>query len=107
MQEENRECSTIHSTTGGVMTREVGAVTGELEICTRLVAEGLEVAARYAGADEWYAAAGSPVELGDDGGCLFPLELRELHEQVVGHLTTPGLTVDGNEEPVSLLAFSP
>jgi hypothetical protein len=98
--------STIASTVGGVMTEEVGAVTGDLEVATRPRAEGIEVAVRYAGADEWYTIDGGPIKLDNVGG-LSPSELRELHERVVRHLTTPGMIVDGNEEPTSLLGFSP
>ncbi len=39
--------SVVASTTGGVMTEEVGAVTGDLEVATRpLEAEGIEVTVR-------------------------------------------------------------
>lgn len=103
-QDETR--STVASTTGGVMTKEVGAVTGDLEVATRPVAGGIEVAVRYAGADEWYTVEGGPVELEYAGG-LSRSERRELHERVVSHLTTPGKIVNGNEEPTSLLGFSP
>ena len=43
----------------------------------------------------------------DDAGGLSPIELRELHERVVIHLTTPGRVVEGNEEATSLRGFSP
>jgi hypothetical protein len=98
--EKDRECSTIHSTTGGVMTREVGAITGELEICTRLVAGCLEVAVRYAGAKEWYTVEGSPIPLDSGTGLLTP---KRLHGRVAEQLTMPGPIVDGNEQPTSLL----
>ena len=96
--------STIASTVGGVLTAEVGAVTGYLELSTRPQAGGVEVEVRYAGADEWYTIEGSPIDPGNVGGAL---ELRDLHERIFEHLTTSGSTVDGNEEPVSLLGFSP
>ena len=87
--------STINSTTGGVMTAEVGAITGELEVATRSLNGGLiEV-----------AVEGSPIDSGDVGN-LTPRELRELHERVVRHLETPGKIVDGNEQATSLLKFS-
>ncbi len=95
----------VASTIGGVMTEEVGAVTGDLEVATRPKAGGVEVAVRYAGADEWYTVEGSPIEPGD-AGVLSPPGLRELHERVVRHLTTPGKIVNGNEEPTSLSGFS-
>jgi hypothetical protein len=98
--QENERCSIIRSTVGGVMTDEVGAVTGDLEIVTRLDTEGLCVFVRYAGADEWYTVTGSPLSLGDRSSPA------ALHERVVSHLTKPGSVVDGNEEPVSLKEFS-
>ena len=43
------------------MTDEVGVVTGDLEIATRLLNAGVfDVRVRYAGAEEWYTVAGSP-----------------------------------------------
>lgn len=90
--------STITSTTGGVMCREVGAITGELEISTRRVEEGLEASVRYAGADEWYTVEGSPLPLGDSE----KRKLDDLHALVVKRLTTPGEVVDGNEQPASV-----
>ena len=96
--------SIIASTTGGVMTKEVGAVTGDLEIATRSTGTGIiEVTVRYAGASEWYTVEGSPIEPSGAGG---PSELDELHERIVEHLTTPGKIVEGNEAPTSLIGFS-
>ena len=98
--------STVPSTVGGVMTEEVGAVTGDLEVATRpLAAEGIEVTVRYAGAEEWYTVEGSPIEL-DNARSLAPPKLGELHESVVRQLTTPGMVVEGNEQATSLLGFS-
>jgi hypothetical protein len=88
------------------MTKEVGAVTGDLEVSTRPEAQGVEVAVRYSGADEWYIVDGSPIELGNTRASR-PPELRELHKRLVRHLTTPGMIVKGNEEPTSLRDFSP
>ena len=86
------------------MTEEAGAITGNLEVAARTGATGVEVLVRYAGADEWYTVEGSPTE---PSNTLPPPELlRELHERVVRHLTTPGRVVDGNEEAVSLRQFS-
>jgi hypothetical protein len=99
--QEDERCSIISSTAGGVMTDEAGAVTGDLEIATRLDAENLYVSVRYSGAEEWYTVTGSPVSLGER------FSLTDLHERVVSYLTTPGPVVDGNEEPVSLEEFSP
>jgi len=89
--------STFTSTTGGVMTEEAGAITGELEIVCRPGPEGLHVAVRYAGADDWYTVSGSPVRIqGNPDDAM---------GRVVGHLSTPGPVVDGNERAVTLEGF--
>ncbi len=106
--QEGEARSAVTSTTGGIMTEEVGAVTGALEVATRLpqARNTIEVTVRYVGVDEWYAVVGGSIVLDDANGPP-PIEVRELHERVVGHLTTPGKIVKGNEEPTSLLRFSP
>jgi hypothetical protein len=89
--------STFTSTTGGVMTEEAGAITGELDLLCRPGADGLHVAVRYAGADEWYTVSGSPVRIqGNPDDAM---------GRVVGHLSTPGPVVDGNERAVTLEGF--
>ncbi|MGB3635904.1 MAG: hypothetical protein WA982_17840 [Rubrobacteraceae bacterium] len=93
--------STFDSTAGGVMCREVGAITGELEVSTRASEKGVEATIRYAGADEWYTVEGSPASL-EVAESLGP---DDLHGRVVEQLTTPGPVVDGNEQPVSLKGF--
>lgn len=90
--------STFTSTTGGVMTREAGAVTGELELLCRPGADGLEVLVRYAGTDDWYTVSGSPVRI--RGG------ENEKRKQLLEHLSTPGPVVDGNERAVTLEGFT-
>ncbi|MCA1730311.1 MAG: hypothetical protein LC751_13140 [Actinobacteria bacterium] len=99
--QENERRSIIRSTVGGVMTDEVGAVSGDLEIATQLDIEALRASVRYAESEEWYTITGSPVSLGDRSSP------SDLHERVAEHLTIPGPVVDGNEEPVSLQGFSP
>ena len=96
---------TVASTTGGIMTQEVGAITGDLEIATHLLAESIEVMVRYAEAEEWYAVEGSPIEL-ESASSLSPSKLDELHESVVSHLTRPGVVVEGNQQATSLERFS-
>ena len=90
--------STFTSTTGGVMTEEAGAITGELDLLCRPGADGLHLAVRYAGADEWYTVSGSPVRIqGNPDDAM---------GRVVGHLSTPGPVVDGNERAVTLEGFA-
>jgi hypothetical protein len=51
---------------GGVMTREAGVITGELELATDAAADGtLSLRIRYAGAAEWYTVDGGPFRLHD------------------------------------------
>jgi hypothetical protein len=46
------------------MTKEVGAVTGVLEVTTRTRAEDTEVAVKHIGADGRYTVEGSPIRPG-------------------------------------------
>jgi len=101
---EDEVRSTFASTTGGVMTEEAGAVTGDLEIATRPEGDAVGIFVRYAGADEWYTVEGSPISLTNTAPPSSD-ELRELHRRVLSHLTTPGRVVAGNELPTSLTSF--
>jgi len=85
------------STTGGVMTEEAGAITGELELLCRPTPDGTHVAVRYAGAEEWYTVSGSPLRLRSD---------EETRDRLLELLTTPGPVVSGNEKPVTLEGLS-
>ncbi len=93
--------SPLASTTGGVMTKEAGAVTGDLEIATRPDGDALGAFVRYAGAEEWYTVEGSPIDLAN-AAPPSSAELCELHRRVLCHLKGPGRVVDGNELPASL-----
>jgi hypothetical protein len=48
---------------GGVMTDEVGTVTGELTLCTELADGAVRVLVQYLGADEWYHLTDAPTSL--------------------------------------------
>ena len=94
--------SSFISTTGGVMTEEVGAITGELELLTRLTPDGgIGAMVRYAGAQDLYTISGSPVH----AVSAHPdqVEHRAAHERILETLTTPGRIEGGNEKPVELL----
>lgn len=93
--------STFDSTTGGVMTDEVGAITGELELRTRIEDEALTASVRYAGVEEWYSVAGSPIRFTGDPTASH----AELHGRVLEHLSAPGDAACGNELAVSLAGF--
>jgi hypothetical protein len=93
------------STTGGVMTVEVGAITGELELLTRPTAggEAIEASVRYAGAGELYTVAGSPVGAPTTRGATDAGEHLQTHDAILANLTTPGTVSNaGNEQPVDL-----
>lgn len=90
--------ATFTSTTGGVMTEEAGAVTGELELLCKPGADGLDVLVRYAGAGEWYTVPGGPVQVQGNPD--------DAPVRVMRHLSTPGPVVDGNEKAVSLKGFA-
>ncbi len=78
------------STTGGVMTVEVGAVTGELLLTTRAIASDrrrrsepvVEALVSYAGAKDLYTVAGSPVPMGE---CTH----EQVHWDIIERLETP------------------
>ena len=94
--------SEFTSATGGVMTEEAGAVTGDLELLTRPVGGGVEAFVRYAGAEEWYRVAGAPVRAvspDPDKG-----EHEQAHGAILARLTEPTEpAAGGNETPVDLL----
>ncbi|MEU7406730.1 hypothetical protein [Streptomyces sp. NPDC044948] len=53
---------------GGAMTDEVGVITGDLTLTTRLHPDGrAHLTIQYTGADEWYTLTGSPVLLPPTG----------------------------------------
>ena len=86
--------SSFTSTTGGVLTVEVGAITGDLELLTRPAEGEIEAEVRYAGASDIYTVNGSPVPTTDTH--------HKAHEAILRTLTTPGGIEQGNERPVDL-----
>lgn len=62
---------------GGAMTDEAGVITGDLIVrTTRLAGNQAAVTVQYAGAEEWYVLAGSPVAVAEGG-------LEDYHERVL------------------------
>ncbi|MEU3453125.1 hypothetical protein ABZ671_05925 [Micromonospora sp. NPDC006766] len=53
---------------GGVMTDEVGVVTGELTLCTEYADGQVTLHVQYKDADEWYVVTGGKVPLADPAG---------------------------------------
>jgi hypothetical protein len=96
--------SSFSSTTGGVMTEEVGAITGELELLTRVTPGGdIEAMVRYAGSKDLYTVSGSPVRAATLSERPDQVEHRATHERILETLMTPGSVESGNEMPVDLL----
>ncbi|MCE6995667.1 hypothetical protein LZG04_12770 [Saccharothrix sp. S26] len=68
---------------GGVMTDEVGVVTGDLELRTTLDKGELCALVRYEGAEEWYAVTGASCRLAD------PSDHQAVHAVLLGVLNRP------------------
>jgi hypothetical protein len=90
--------SRFSSTTGGVMTVEAGAITGDLELITRPTAgsSGIEALVRYAGARDLYTISGSPLR-----ATTTEPHKRE-HQRLLKRLTTPGRVERMGELPIDL-----
>jgi hypothetical protein len=74
--------STFNATPDGVLTNEVGVITGQLELHTSCADDGtLTLAIRYAGADEWYTIQGENYRLHDprDHDLVHRLLVNVLH----------------------------
>jgi hypothetical protein len=68
---------------GGVMTDEVGVVTGELTLRTELSDGQVTLRVQYKDADEWYVVTGGRARLAD------PADLEAVHAIAVGLLHRP------------------
>lgn len=76
--------SEVKAGPGGAMTDEVGVITGDLTVATRLLPDGRAgIAIQYTDADEWYTLTGSPVHLPVGG-------LAALHERVLERIRSGG-----------------
>jgi hypothetical protein len=68
---------------GGVMTDEVGVVTGDLTLRTELTDGDAVLSVQYKDAEEWYAVTGGRAKLAD------PSDLEAVHAIAVGLLHLP------------------
>lgn len=68
---------------GGVMTDEVGVVTGDLTLRSELSGSEVVVRVQYKDADEWYTVTGAKATLRD------PSDIDAVHGVVVGILNRP------------------
>ncbi|MCF6469201.1 hypothetical protein FAF44_12470 [Nonomuraea sp. MG754425] len=75
MSAETYESSVVAGP-GGVMTEEVGVITGEVTVRTVVTGDQITVRVQYLDADEWYEIEGSPLGGSADPG-------PGLHEEIV------------------------
>jgi hypothetical protein len=68
---------------GGVMTDEVGVVTGDLELRTALADGQVALRVRYKDTEDWYAVTGARTALADAAG------LDAVHAIAVALLNRP------------------
>ncbi|RZU50726.1 hypothetical protein EV385_2506 [Krasilnikovia cinnamomea] len=68
---------------GGVMTDEVGVVTGDLTLRTELSGDEVTLHVQYKDADEWYVITGGRTRLSD------PADLPAVHAIALGLLHRP------------------
>jgi hypothetical protein len=76
--------SDITAGPGGVMTDEVGVITGDLTLRTEVDEQGgLVIHAQYKDAAEWYTVTGGRAHLAD------PHDIEAVHTVVTGILNRP------------------
>jgi hypothetical protein len=68
---------------GGVMTNEVGVITGELTLRSDFAAGKITIHVQYKDADEWYVVTGGKAKLADAA------DLDAVHSIAVGLLNRP------------------
>ena len=68
---------------GGVMTDEVGVVTGDLTLRTETSGDDVTVRVQYQEADEWYTVTGGKAKVKD------PADAAAVHQIAVGILNRP------------------
>ena len=68
---------------GGVMTDEVGVITGDLTLRTEYADGTVTVRVRYQDADEWYTVTGAEAPLADEA------DVDAVHAIVAGILHRP------------------
>ncbi len=80
---DNARTTDITAGQGGVMTDEVGVITGDLTLRSELAAGEVTVRVQYKDAEEWYAVTGAKATLKD------PADLDAVHAVAVGILHRP------------------
>jgi hypothetical protein len=67
----------IYAGAGGVLTEEVGVISGDLSVHTTWYDGQAQIAIQFSGASDWYTMAGSPVP------CPSEEASRTLHQSIV------------------------
>ncbi|MFF3956949.1 hypothetical protein ACFYY1_27580 [Streptomyces sp. NPDC001890] len=67
----------VFSGRGGVLTDEVGVLSGDLTVHTTWADDSAQVTVQYSGAIDWYTMSGSPVR------CCSEEDSRRLHDAAV------------------------
>jgi hypothetical protein len=80
---EDSRTTDITAGQGGVMTDEVGVVTGDLTLRTELSGGKVAVKVQYKDADEWYAVTGAQTSVKDAA------DIEAVHAIAVGILNRP------------------
>jgi hypothetical protein len=83
MAEPQHRTADIVTGPGGVMTDEVGVVTGELTLRTELSGDEVRLRVQYKDAEEWYTVGGVKAKLAD------PADIDAVHAVAVGLLHRP------------------
>jgi hypothetical protein len=84
MTSENVRVADVTAGPGGVMTAEVGVVTGALTVRSELAKDGtVTVRVQYKDADEWYTVQGATAHLAE------PKDLDAVHAIAVALLNRP------------------
>lgn len=81
--EQNARTTDIVPGPGGVMTDEVGVVTGELTLRSEVAEGEVVLRVQYKDAEEWYVVTGGRAALAD------PAALEAVHTIAVGLLHRP------------------
>ncbi|MEV0714146.1 hypothetical protein [Asanoa sp. NPDC050611] len=83
MSEPAAKQSDLTAGPGGVMTDEVGVITGDLTLRTELTDGNVVLRVQYKDAAEWYAVTGGKASLKDPG------DLDAVHSIALGLLNRP------------------
>nr|WP_239127688.1 hypothetical protein [Asanoa siamensis] len=83
MTDSNSKQSDLTAGPGGVMTDEVGVITGDLTLRTELSGSDVVLRVQYKDAAEWYAVTGGKATLED------PADLAAVHTIALALLNRP------------------